>query len=77
MSQLSPVMTLFSCSDVQDGSNGDPDAGNLPQIRSRTMQGSITDVCLKRKIPATTCSSPKARPKFMTSTSKKAILNEH
>src|SRR6185295_15883181 len=37
--------------DVQDGNpNGDPDAGNLPRIDPETMQGIVTDVCLKRKI---------------------------
>lgn len=37
--------------DVTDGNpNGDPDAGNLPRIDPETMQGIVTDVCLKRKI---------------------------
>ncbi len=37
--------------DVQDGNpNGDPDAGNLPRIDPETMQGFVTDVCLKRKV---------------------------
>jgi len=37
--------------DVQDGNpNGDPDAGNLPRVDPETMQGIVTDVCLKRKI---------------------------
>src|SRR5947207_15039411 len=37
--------------DVQDGNpNGDPDAGNLPRIDPETMQGIVTDVCIKRKI---------------------------
>lgn len=37
--------------DVQDGNpNGDPDAGNMPRVDPETMQGLITDVCLKRKI---------------------------
>ncbi|GIV07046.1 MAG: type I-C CRISPR-associated protein Cas7/Csd2 [Fimbriimonadales bacterium] len=37
--------------DVRDGNpNGDPDAGNLPRIDPETMQGIVTDVCLKRKI---------------------------
>ncbi|EQD58347.1 CRISPR-associated protein, partial [mine drainage metagenome] len=35
--------------DVQDGNpNGDPDAGNLPRIDPQTMQGFVTDVCIKR-----------------------------
>ncbi len=37
--------------DVTDGNpNGDPDAGNLPRVDPETMQGVVTDVCLKRKI---------------------------
>jgi len=37
--------------DVQDGNpNGDPDAGNLPRVDPETMQGLVTDVCVKRKI---------------------------
>lgn len=37
--------------DVQDGNpNGDPDAGNLPRLDPQTMEGLVTDVCLKRKI---------------------------
>jgi CRISPR-associated protein Csd2 len=37
--------------DVQDGNpNGDPDAGNLPRIDPQTLQGLVTDGCLKRKI---------------------------
>lgn len=37
--------------DVADGNpNGDPDAGNLPRVDPETMQGLVTNVCLKRKI---------------------------
>src|SRR5262249_44278219 len=37
--------------DVTDGNpNGDPDAGNMPRVDPETMQGLVTDVCLKRKI---------------------------
>lgn len=37
--------------DVQDGNpNGDPDAGNLPRVDPETMQGLMTDGCLKRKV---------------------------
>src|SRR5262245_43571689 len=37
--------------DVADGNpNGDPDAGNLPRVAPETMQGLVTDVCLKRKV---------------------------
>ena len=37
--------------DVTDGNpNGDPDAGNLPRIDPQSLQGLMTDGCLKRKI---------------------------
>jgi CRISPR-associated protein Csd2 len=37
--------------DVSDGNpNGDPDAGNLPRIDPQSLQGLVTDGCLKRKI---------------------------
>jgi CRISPR-associated protein Csd2 len=37
--------------DVADGNpNGDPDAGNLPRMDPETVQGLVTDVCLKRKV---------------------------
>lgn len=37
--------------DVADGNpNGDPDAANLPRIDPETMQGLVTDVCIKRKV---------------------------
>jgi CRISPR-associated protein Csd2 len=37
--------------DVADGNpNGDPDAGNLPRLDPQSLQGLVTDGCLKRKI---------------------------
>jgi CRISPR-associated protein Csd2 len=37
--------------DVMDGNpNGDPDAGNMPRIDPQSLQGLVTDGCLKRKI---------------------------
>jgi len=37
--------------DVTDGNpNGDPDAGNLPRVDPETMEGMVTDVCIKRKV---------------------------
>ena len=36
---------------MTDGNpNGDPDAGNLPALDPQTLQGLVTDGCLKRKI---------------------------
>ena len=39
---------LFDCTDGNP--NGDPDAGNMPRVDPETMQGLVTDVCLKRKV---------------------------
>lgn len=39
---------LFECTDGNP--NGDPDAGNMPRVDPETMQGLVTDVCLKRKV---------------------------
>jgi CRISPR-associated protein Csd2 len=37
--------------DVLDGNpNGDPDAGNLPRIDPQSLQGIVTDGCIKRKL---------------------------
>jgi CRISPR-associated protein Csd2 len=37
--------------DITDGNpNGDPDGGNLPRTDPETMEGLVTDVCLKRKV---------------------------
>lgn len=39
---------LFDC---QDGNpNGDPDADNRPRIDPETLQGLVSDVCIKRKL---------------------------
>ena len=36
--------------DVTDGNpNGDPDAGNLPRLDPQTLQGFVTDVCIKAR----------------------------
>ena len=37
--------------DVTDGNpNGDPDGGNMPRTDPETLQGIVTDVCIKRKV---------------------------
>jgi CRISPR-associated protein Csd2 len=37
--------------DVTDGNpNGDPDAGNMPRLDPQTLQGMVTDGCIKRKV---------------------------
>lgn len=51
--------------DVRDGNpNGDPDAGNLPRMDPQTLQGIVTDVCIKRKIRDYLCTlkSDKGKP---------------
>ncbi len=51
--------------DVQDGNpNGDPDAGNLPRTDPQTMQGFVTDVCIKRKIRNAVAAIAGAKPGF-------------
>jgi len=51
--------------DVQDGNpNGDPDAGNLPRIDPQTMQGFVTDVCIKRKIRNAVAAIAGSKPGF-------------
>jgi CRISPR-associated protein Csd2 len=39
---------LFDATDSNP--NGDPDAGNLPRTDPETLQGLVTDVCIKRKV---------------------------
>lgn len=39
---------LFDCTDSNP--NGDPDAANAPRLDPETMQGLVSDVCIKRKI---------------------------
>ena len=67
--------------DVQDGNpNGDPDAGNLPRIDPQSLQGLVTDGCLKRKIrnaisvlgegqPAVNCTSRRRTPSTRSASS--------
>ncbi len=51
--------------DVQDGNpNGDPDAGNLPRTDPQTMQGFVTDVCIKRKIRNAVAAVAAGKPGF-------------
>lgn len=49
--------------DVADGNpNGDPDAGNLPRLDPQTLQGFVTDVCLKRKVRNAVAATAGERP---------------
>jgi len=64
--------------DVRDGNpNGDPDAGNMPRIDPQTMQGIVTDVCIKRKIRdyLTTLEDEQGNPQCSIYIQSKAALN--
>lgn len=51
--------------DVEDGNpNGDPDAGNLPRVDPETMQGLVTDVCIKRKVRDYAFQAKNGKPGF-------------
>ena len=51
LTDVSRRMDFVMLFDVTDSNpNGDPDAGNLPRVDPETMQGLVTDVCLKRKV---------------------------
>jgi CRISPR-associated protein Csd2 len=69
--------------DVTDGNpNGDPDAGNMPRVDPETMQGLVTDVCLKRKVRnyvlATQWGENGAEPGYDIYVKERGILNrEH
>lgn len=62
--------------DITDGNpNGDPDAGNLPRVDSETMQGLVTDVCLKRKIRNFVGLLHEEKPPYEIYIKEKAVLN--
>lgn len=42
------ILLLIDCTDGNP--NGDPDANNFPRMDQQTLEGIITDVCIKRKI---------------------------
>lgn len=51
ITDVSRRMEFVLLFDVTDGNpNGDPDAGNMPRVDPETMQGLVTDGCIKRKI---------------------------
>jgi CRISPR-associated protein Csd2 len=63
--------------DVTDGNpNGDPDAGNLPRVDPETMQGLVTDVCMKRKIRDWVAASRGDESRFKIYVEEGAVLNE-
>lgn len=63
--------------DVSDGNpNGDPDAGNLPRVDPETMQGLVTDVCLKRKVRNWVALHHAGRPRFNIYVEHHGVLND-
>ncbi len=63
--------------DISDGNpNGDPDAGNLPRIDAETLQGLVTDVCLKRKIRNFVGVTHGEQPPHEIYVKERAILNQ-
>ena len=62
--------------DVENGNpNGDPDAGNLPRIDPETMQGIVSDVCLKRKVRNYVMIRDEEKPGNRIYVKEKAVLN--
>lgn len=62
--------------DVADGNpNGDPDAGNLPRVDPETMQGLVTDVCLKRKLRDYVGLAQGSQERFKVYVEHKGVLN--
>jgi CRISPR-associated protein Csd2 len=63
--------------EIADGNpNGDPDAGNLPRIDPETLQGLVTDVCLKRKVRNFVGLVHGEQPPYEIYVKEKAILNK-
>lgn len=62
--------------DIADGNpNGDPDAGNLPRLDPETLQGLVTDVCLKRKIRNFVGLTYDEKPPYEIYVKERAVLN--
>lgn len=62
--------------DVTDGNpNGDPDAGNLPRVDPETMQGLVTDVCIKRKVRNWVAANKGTEARYKIYVEHKGILN--
>ncbi len=64
---------LFDCTDGNP--NGDPDAGNLPRVDPETMQGLVTDVCIKRKVRDYVAAVHEGRGRFGIYVEQGAVLN--
>jgi len=63
--------------DVTDGNpNGDPDAGNLPRVDPETMEGLVTDVCIKRKVRDFVNLSKQGKGGFEIYVQHRGILNK-
>ncbi|HME71583.1 MAG TPA: type I-C CRISPR-associated protein Cas7/Csd2 [Myxococcota bacterium] len=63
--------------DIIDGNpNGDPDAGNVPRMDPETLQGLVTDVCLKRKIRNFVGLTHREQPPYEIYVKERAVLNQ-
>jgi len=63
--------------DIIDGNpNGDPDAGNVPRMDPETLQGLVTDVCLKRKIRNFVGLTHGEQPPYEIYVKERAVLNQ-
>ncbi|MCL0036369.1 type I-C CRISPR-associated protein Cas7/Csd2 [Dehalococcoidia bacterium] len=64
--------------EVTDGNpNGDPDAGNLPRVDPETMQGLVTDVCLKRKVRDWVNATKGTEPRYKIFVQHRGYLVDH
>ena len=66
---------LYDCADGNP--NGDPDAANAPRLDPQTMQGMVSDVCIKRKIRNFVQLHKKGQPGFDLHVQHGTVLNEN
>ena len=66
---------LYDCTDGNP--NGDPDAANAPRLDPQTMQGLVSDVCIKRKIRNFVQLHKKDQPGFDLHVQHGTVLNNN
>lgn len=66
---------LYDCADGNP--NGDPDAANAPRLDPQTMQGLVSDVCIKRKIRNFIQLHKKGQPGFDLHVQHGTVLNNN
>ncbi|MDD5676430.1 MAG: type I-C CRISPR-associated protein Cas7/Csd2 [Kiritimatiellae bacterium] len=66
---------LYDCTDGNP--NGDPDAANAPRLDPQTMQGLVSDVCIKRKIRNFVQLHKKGQPGFDLHVQHGMVLNNN